>query len=127
MMRTGKQKRKTVFVLIAAVTIVFLLFRIVRSTGQVVMTSESKDGKYSLIISEEKDPDFPYGASHCLFILRRGIRTVVKQSVAIRNDGKHLDSSNFSVDWGDLDVAITVTAEEQDKTVNRMAYDGSYP
>lgn len=115
----------SVLLLIVAIMLVAGFFRVGETP---ILTAQSEDGRYTLIIEEPRDPDiFPLGPVACRIVLKRGFRIIVQHVIQVNNNGKAPGSDNFTVEWGSKDVTVTVTAEGQEKTIYRLAYDGSYP
>lgn len=118
-------KRKSF--LIIPILFIVLLIVLPKHITREVLTAASDDGSYCLIIAEVGDPEFPFGPTNCRFTLKNGLRTISQSPFTVFNDGAHVDSSNFTIVWGKKDVSITVTGDEQDPVIYRIAYDGSYP
>ncbi len=114
----------SVLLLIVAIMLVAGFFRVGETP---ILTAQSEDGRYTLIIEEPRNPELSLGPSACRIVLKRGFRTIVQHVIQVNNNGKAPGSDNFTVEWGSKDVAVTVTAEGQEQTIYRLAYDGSYP
>lgn len=75
-----------------------------------IVTSLRAD--HSVVIYMVGDPDFPFGSTHCLAVLKKGRKIIQKQSIELKNDGKTADASNFAIIWNDDSVIIRANAEE---------------
>lgn len=126
-MMTKVVTQKVVLAILLLIVAVMFVIGFLRIGETPILTAESEDGQYTLVIEEARETEFPFGAATCRFVLKRGFRTVAQDVVQIHNDGKTLDESIFQIEWGTKDVSVTVNAEEEEKTIYKLAYDGSYP
>ena len=52
-----------------------------------VLTDVSPDGAYELTIDRVGEPDWPFGATHCRFTLRKEGRQILERAFSIQDDG----------------------------------------
>ena len=52
-----------------------------------VLTDVSPDGAYELTIDMVGEPDWPFGATHCRFTLRKEGRQILGRAFSIQDDG----------------------------------------
>lgn len=88
-------------------------------------TYTSSDGAHRLVIYEIGEPDWPFGATHCRFVLSRGDKVVKKYNFSIADDGARAGSGNFSVRWQDDRVTVVVSGTEQRDTAYHLFFDGT--
>ena len=118
-------------VLIAFVTVALLLaillgsFRYVYNYQKHLVISEaSSDGQYELKIYQIGDPDWPFGHTHCRFVLSDNGKTIVKEDFDIADDGCIATPENFTVRWFADSVKITVRGQEQPDMEHILCFDG---
>lgn len=75
--------------------------------------SISPNGVYTLEFKSVGEPDWPFGDSHAQIILKKGQAVIDKTKIAIANDGKSLNKANWSVDWKQAYVIVTIAGVEQ--------------
>lgn len=75
--------------------------------------SISPNGVYTLEFKSVGEPDWPFGDSHAQIILKKRKAVIDKTKIAIANDGKSLSKANWSVDWKQAYVIVTIVGEEQ--------------
>ncbi len=86
--------------------------------------SVSPDGGYTLLLESIGDPDFPFGLTHIRLVLKDGQRIIAQQTLNIANDGGQLLESDWSTEWEDDCVVVTVRGQEQADTVCTIGFDG---
>lgn len=89
-----------------------------------IKTSYYSDNAYELTIYEIGEPDFPFGSSHCRFVLLDGEKEISSTDFEVQNDGKNLNDSNFDISWSNKGAKIIVNGEEQEDTVYYINFDG---
>ena len=90
-----------------------------------VLSSASADGQYSLAVSQIGEPDWPFGPTHCRFVLKKDGKRILRHSFSVRNDGVSVTENNFSVIWNPNDVIVLVTGEEQPEETYILCFDGT--
>lgn len=82
-----------------------------------ISSSDSPDGTYTVELIETESATF-FGPQKVEVILKKGEDFVAKKETIISNDGKALDDSNWTVNWCDQYVEVTIHGEEQsDETI----------
>jgi len=89
-----------------------------------VITSVSADGEHALTVYMIGEPDWPFGATHCRFDLRDGVKRTVKEPFSIHDDGVAASENNFAITWHEDHVEILVTASEQPDEICTIFFDG---
>ena len=82
------------------------------------------DGKYTLTIEQVGEPDWPFGYTHCRFVLRQGEDVITTYAFDLADDGANAGSSNFELYFLTDSAQIFVNASEQEKKVYRLYFDG---
>ena len=90
-----------------------------------VLTDASPDGAYELTIDMVGEPDWPFGATHCRFTLRREGRQILERAFSIQDDGAVARADNFAVRWRADGVQVVVSGSEQGDRVYVLGFDGS--
>ncbi len=90
-----------------------------------VASFTSEDGKYHLDLQQIGTPEFPFGSTKIKVVLRSGNKKISVYNGKIANDGKNVDESNFSCEWSEDEVLISLIGEEQPLFRLMMALDGS--
>jgi len=70
------------------------------------------------------EPDFPFGYSHARLVLKNGENTISNYRFDVANDGGTLGQENWSADWEETCVKVTISGEEQSDELIRMYFDG---
>ena len=71
------------------------------------------------------EPDWPFGATHYRFILRREGRQILGRAFSIQDDGAVARADNFAVRWRADGVQVVVSGSEQGDRVYALGFDGS--
>ena len=71
------------------------------------------------------EPDWPFGATHCRFTLRREGRQILERAFSIQDDGAVARADNFAVRWRADGVQVVVSGSEQGDRVYVLGFDGS--
>lgn len=82
------------------------------------------DGKYTLTIEQVGEPDWPFGYTHCRFVLKQGEDVITNYAFDLADDGTNASSSNFELYFLTDSAQIFVNASEQEKKVYRLYFDG---
>ena len=90
-----------------------------------VLTDVSPDGMYEFTIDRVGEPDWPFGATHCRFTLRKEGRQILERAFSIQDDGAVARADNFAVRWRADGVQVTVSGSEQGDRVYVLGFDGS--
>lgn len=98
---------------------------VTRYAEREIETVTLADSGYRLTVCEIGEPDWPFGAAHCRFVLWDGERAVTKLKLDIHDDGCSPGPGNFHVYWFTDFVRVVVTASEQPDTLYDLYYDGS--
>lgn len=83
------------------------------------------DGRYQLVIYEIGEPDWPFGSTHCRFVLYDNTKQINTLNFSIRNDGAPAQGENFHTYWGTDNVMTRVSGEEQEDNFYSLYFDGS--
>lgn len=123
-------KRKTTVIGLGIfVFLVFILFAGIKYRTSYAKTEVetlfSIDGEYKLVIYEIGEPDWPFGSTHCRFILYENNKKINKMDFLIKNDGASAHSENFKVHWETDNVRIMVCGAEQDDILYYLYFDGN--
>ncbi|MBQ9037476.1 MAG: hypothetical protein IJ115_08490 [Erysipelotrichaceae bacterium] len=79
-----------------------------------IVKSVSDDNIHTVSIYMVGDPEFPYGSTNCQAILSDNNKTVSRQDIILKNDGKTATEENFVIMWQNDKVIITAMAEEME-------------
>lgn len=90
---------------------------------KLIETYISDNGEYQLDVYEIGEPDWPFGSTHCGFVLSHCNSVISRMKFTIYNDGGWAHSSNFLVSWHDDKVSIIVSGEEQSDTLYNLFFD----
>ena len=71
------------------------------------------------------EPDWPFGATHCRFTLRKEGRQILGRAFSIQDDGAVARADNFAVRWRADGVQVVVSGSEQGDRVYVLGFDGS--
>ena len=80
------------------------------------------------------EPDWPFGATHCRFTLRKEGRQILERAFSIQDDGAVARADNFAVRWRADNFAVrwradgvqvVVSGSEQGDRVYVLGFDGS--
>lgn len=128
-------KKTTKIAIIALGTIILLIIIIAGITYKTTYSKTevktevealiSNDNKYKLIIYEIGEPDWPFGSTHCRFVLYNDGEKVNELNFDIRNDGGRARRENFNVQWNADNVLIVVRGKEQKDISYYLYFDGS--
>lgn len=89
-----------------------------------VLTSASEDGTYQLIVYMIGEPDFPFGATHCRFDLKKERQTITSYRFELHDDGCNASEDNFEIIWEEDAVLIKTVASEQEDQFYRLFFFG---
>ena len=89
-----------------------------------VLTSDSEDGTYQLIVYMIGEPDFPFGATHCCFDLKKERQTITSYRFELHDDGCNASEDNFEIIWEEDAVLIKTVASEQEDQFYRLFFFG---
>lgn len=84
----------------------------------------SGDKQYILAIYMIGEPDWPFGATHCRFELRKGGKRITQYPFSIQNDGAMAHEGNFRIIWEKEKVSVVVSGEEQEDQTYVMYFNG---
>jgi len=62
------------------------------------------------------EPVFPYGPSYVKAVLRKDGKKVDSEEITVYNDGARAEEGDFSFEWQDDSVIITVSGDEMEDT-----------
>ena len=124
-----KKALKTITIILGiffsvAIIIIGCIIYEIRYEKDVVDTAQSADGKYELILQQVGTPEFPFGPTSGQLVLKCGKKTIIKEDFEIADDGKHMHDDNWSIDWHDKYVKVTLFGEEQNDELVILYYDG---
>lgn len=108
--------------LMSAVTVMVFNNKSNHAKTEVMRTLENG---HELIVYEIGEPDFPFGATHCAFELKKGGKRIVFYEFDVADDGARAHSDLFETSWFADRVEITVKASEQDVIHYQLYFDGS--
>lgn len=90
-----------------------------------VTKETSEDGQYELIIYMIGEPEFPFGATHCRFVLNQEKTRISKRDFLLLDDGAVAREENFDIRWEKDSVIITVSGDEQADAYYQLYFDGN--
>jgi len=122
-----KKKKRAVFAVLACVLMAALAAACVctyrtRYRKTLIAEYSSPDGIYSLSVWNVGEPRFPFGPGRCRVVLSCDGRQVAAEEVVLYNDGKWPDGDNFTAQWAENSVSVTVRAEEMEDAVLVLEY-----
>ena len=82
----------------------------------------SKYGEYTLYLQALGSPVWPFGPQDGRVVLKEGGRTICRKNFTLYNDGKNMNSYNWSVSWDGSGVTVTISGEEQPDEVIRLSF-----
>ncbi|MBQ0125708.1 MAG: hypothetical protein KBS59_05220 [Clostridiales bacterium] len=120
-----KKTLKIVIISVLALIIVAIVVKNVRFyyLTNVKMTeidkSVSPDGKYSLVLMQVGEPEWPFGATHGALVLSEILdggteKIISKTNITIQDDGSILFPSRWAVSWEDDGAHVTLNGSEQE-------------
>ncbi len=122
-----KKRAKVLFALRAVLATVILAAGVLiyKTEYEKRIIQKDDNGKHQLIIYEIGEPGFPFGGSKCRLVLKRSGQQIDRIDFCVSNDGKHIKSENFDVNWLDEGVSVTVNGEEQEDKVYVLYFEES--
>lgn len=111
------------FLLMVGITAGAFLYKI-KYEKKTIDEFSTFDGKYKLTIEQIGEPDWPFGYTHCRFVLKQGEDVITSYSFDLADDGANASSSNFELYFLTDSAQIFVNASEQEKKVYRLYFDG---
>lgn len=121
------KKKKLLLSSIILLSIIVFIFAIISYVNykvnkelKFIACSVSENGKYEVVFYQEGLTDFPFGPSSVKIELKEKTsnKTVATERSSISNDGKTLYENNWTVNWLEDRVEVTLHGEEQkDKTL----------
>ena len=111
------------FLLMVGITAGAFLYKI-KYEKKTIDEFSTFDGKYQLTIEQIGEPDWPFGYTHCRFVLKQGEDVITSYSFDLADDGANASSSNFELYFLTDSAQIFVNASEQEKKVYRLYFDG---
>ncbi len=124
--------KKIIKVILAISAVVFILLAI--SFGRIiylikfakteVLTTEADDGEHSLTVYQIGEPEWPFGLTHCRLDLYEGKKRIIKEPVAIADDGAVAYAGNFLITWQEDRVDVKVVGSEQEPEMYKLFFDG---
>ena len=79
-----------------------------------VDTQVSPDGRYTLYLQQIGSPGWPFGPVTAQVMLKEGDKTIKKEQLEVYNDGGPVWEEQWTVEWRDDSVKITVELGEMD-------------
>ena len=113
-MSSFKNKKITWLLIGLIVILLIVLFGSLFKKRTLIVTSVSDDNIHTVSIYMVGDPEFPYGNTNCQAVLNENNKTINKQDIILKNDGKIAMEENFAIEWQTDKVIITAMAEEMD-------------
>jgi len=104
--------KKLLLLLLALILIGTVSFTVFKNRKTEIVSSSHND--HTVVIYMVGEPDFPFGSTHCEAVLKKGKRTVRKESIELKNDGKIADETNFDIIWNTDSVTVIAKGEEMD-------------
>lgn len=89
-----------------------------------VDSSVSPDGQCEVVLQQIGDPEWPFGPTHARLVLNKDSKKISQYRFMVLNDGGVLNQDDWSVNWEETCVRITVTGEEQPDERITLFYDG---
>lgn len=108
---------------IAAVAAIFIYAT--KNAKSTIDEYKTNDEKYTLTIEQIGDPDWPFGYTHCQFVLEEENKAVAKYKFDLANDGANASTLNFEVYFFEDYVMVYANAKEQGKIEYDLFYDGT--
>ena len=93
--------------------------------GRPMLVDTSVNGAYTVELLALDSPDWPFGSQDGRLVLKKAGWTVCEQDFELRNDGKGMDRSNWSVAWDDEKAAVTISGEEQPDALYHLYFTGA--
>lgn len=85
---------------------------------------QSTDG-YTIYLQATSSPDFPFGSQDGRIVLKDDKdKKICKVDFRLSNDGKGMTAYNWSVEWKDEEVIVTIIGEEQEDEIYHLYYNG---
>ena len=81
--------------------------------------------EYTLEVYEIGEPEWPFGKTHCRFILNKEKERVIKFDFTISDDGTRAGKDNFDIKWYEDKIEVVVNGSEQSDMLYRLNFDGS--
>ncbi len=119
--------KKSIKLIIGIVVIVLIgVFGYVKYCQNYRLTKvlESSYNDYSLVISMVGEPVMPYGETKCRAVFYEDGKKINTYDFSYLDDGANADENNFTIEWFDKYVHITVSASEEENNV--ATYDFYY-
>ena len=69
--------------------------------------------QYTLYINQIGEPDWPFGKTHCQYILKDQNKTLSSVKFDISDDGCSASINNFKIEWTNDYMILTVRGSEQ--------------
>lgn len=113
-MSSFKNKKITWLLIGLIVILLIVLFGSLFKKKTLIIKSVSDDNIHTVSIYMVGDPEFPYGSTNCQAVLNENNKTINKQDIILKNDGKIAMEENFAIEWQTDKVIITAMAEEMD-------------
>ena len=114
-MSSFKNKKITWLLIGLIVILLIVLFGSLFKKKTLIIKSVSDDNIHTVSIYMVGDPEFPYGSTNCQAVLSENNKTINKQDIILKNDGKIAMEENFAIEWQTDKVIITAMAEEMDQ------------
>lgn len=128
------KKKKSVLKIILIIVLATLLF-LTAIIGIFIYTIDFKkttideyktpDEKYTLRIEQIGEPDWPFGYTHCRFVLKEGEDVITNYAFDLADDGANASFSNFEVYMLKDYVLVYASASEQGVAEYDLYYDGT--
>ena len=82
------------------------------------------NGNYTIELKATSSPDWPFGSQDGRIVLKGNNKTISSVDFQLRNDGKGMGDYNWTVDWKNDKVIVTIIGEEQKDEVYYIYYNG---